>query len=73
MVKIENFTHYYFKSTKKKEKNLNSNIANVLWHNSKIFIHSRVDKRKGPEQSTVPNTTGTLSKRLSLLVKQILH
>ena len=52
MVKIENFTHYYFK--KKRERNLNSKIANVLWHNSKIFIHSHVDKRKGPEQSTVP-------------------
>ena len=52
MVKIENFTHYYFK--KKRERNLNSNIANILWHNSKIFIHSHVKKKKSPEQSTVP-------------------
>ena len=60
MVKIENFTHYYFKK-KKKERNLNSNIANVLWHNSKIFIHSHVD-RKVLNNQQCQNTTGTLSK-----------
>ena len=46
---------------KKKEKNLNSNIANVLWHSSRIFIHSQIDRQVLDNQQC-QNNTGTLSK-----------